>query len=537
MIVLRLLARLKVAVSVFGLFLVGFSSRINAGDQFSCTVIAPASPAAAVVVINPPAAQAKEEPDPPTPVVNVKVRVPAEANVNEELEYKIVVENSSQSPAHHVVVRSPLAAGVKLVRASPEPNAKDPELIWRLGTLGGGSKQEITLIVIPTVAGTMSDCTRVQFEHGQCTTTKVRKRGIQVRREGPKEASVGEMLKFKLTITNTGDTELSRIELEEKLPPGFETESKQALLRWDMAYLNPGESESTEYTVKALAAGKLCSLAQVRAEGSVSDQIETCVEVREPKLKLMKSGPEKRYVDHSALYQITVENAGEVPLTGVRITDNLPGQAAVVRASDNGELQNDKIVWALGNLEPGTSRTVELELKAQAEGTFINQAIAETDRGLAKKAEIRTTFAGIATLALDVKHDNDPLEVGGTLAYDIKVRNPGTSVARNVVVVVTPPEQLAIIRAGGDAEPEKTGNEIRYKPVTIPAGGQVNFHIEAKAVRPGIHVRMKVRLEAEQLRNGAIEQEEVATIYPVMPVSLRKKLRQAPLASRLRPAN
>ncbi|HEV8061186.1 MAG TPA: NEW3 domain-containing protein, partial [Gemmataceae bacterium] len=253
-------------------------------DQFGCPVIAPPSPQLPIAVISAQPIVSKEETiqDPPPPVVTVKLRIPADVNVNQEVECKIIVENSSTSPAHHVVLHDPLPSGVKLVRASPEPSAKDPELMWRLGTVSAGCKQEITLVLMPTTTGAIANCARVQFEHGQCTTTKVHKPGIQVRREGPKEAVKGDDVKFQLTITNTGDTELTHILLTETLPAGLEQESRQKTLRWEMASLPPGDSETTEYVVKATAAGKACPKATIRADGDIKDEFESCVQILEP---------------------------------------------------------------------------------------------------------------------------------------------------------------------------------------------------------------------------------------------------------------
>jgi uncharacterized repeat protein (TIGR01451 family) len=506
-------------------------------DQFGCPVLAPPSPQPAVVML--PLQEGKDQEsiqDPPAPVVSVKMRFPASVNVNQELACKIILENTSSSPAHRVVLHNPLSAGVKLVRASPEPSTQDPELTWKLGTLSGGCKQEISLILLPTTPGAIANCARVEFEHGQCTTTKVHKPGLQVRREGPKEVVKGDDVKFVLTISNTGDTELTNLKLEEFLPIAFENESKQRILRWEMPTLAPGDSETTEYSVKAVGAGKACPRAVLRADGELRDEYESCVQINEPKMNLVKSGPQKRYINLPAVYQITVENPGIVPLKGVSISDQLPEQATLIRASDNGEQRDNQVVWSLGDLEPGMSKTVVLELKAKKEGTVLNQATAKADRGLMKQAETKTIFAGVAALTLDVQHNNDPLEIGQSLTFNVTVKNPGTSQARGVRVSLETPAQLEIVKASGDADHEKFGNTITYNPLSIPAGGSVQFQVEAKAVKAGVHVKTQVKLEADQLVSGTVEQEEVVTIYGALATAYKKANRGGRMASRLKPA-
>jgi len=111
--------------------------------------------------------------DPPVPIVRLRMRVPACAKPGEDLRYKIAVDNCSPAPAYHVVVRNPLPANCKFVRADPEPEREGKDLVWKLGTLCGGCCREIILVLEPQDAEDVKNCARVQFEHGQCVTTHI----------------------------------------------------------------------------------------------------------------------------------------------------------------------------------------------------------------------------------------------------------------------------------------------------------------------------------------------------------------------------
>lgn len=179
-------------------------------------------------------------PEPAVPVVKLRVRAPACGVVGQEMEYRIKVENTSPADAHHVVVRTNLPASVKLVRASPEVHQKDPELQWNLGTLPAFGCHDIVLVVLPVGLADIKSCTRVQFEYGQCVTTKIMafapegsaeaggrgaiagpgfstrepgvapgvlhgEGGLDVLVDGPKEAAPGQATTYKITIFNKGD--------------------------------------------------------------------------------------------------------------------------------------------------------------------------------------------------------------------------------------------------------------------------------------------------------------------------------------------
>ncbi|HEV2947394.1 MAG TPA: hypothetical protein VGX70_08455, partial [Gemmataceae bacterium] len=219
--------------------------------------------------------------DPPTPVVALRIRVPSTAAAGQDLEYRICIENLSAAPAHHVIVRNPVPANARFVRANPEPSSKEPELIWNLGTLAGCACKEIVLVLSPTGTGDIQDCARVQFEHGQCVTTRIAKPAISVRKTGPTQAVLNAVLNYQLTVTNTGSTELTGIVLSDKLPAGLVHSSGQRDLTWNLGNLTPGQSRVVDYQVTAAAAGSLRNKASATATGGVRDEIEHEVVVSE----------------------------------------------------------------------------------------------------------------------------------------------------------------------------------------------------------------------------------------------------------------
>jgi uncharacterized repeat protein (TIGR01451 family) len=462
--------------------------------------------------------------DPPAPVVVLRVRVPAEAAAGKELEYRICVENCSQASAHHVLVRNPLPANARFVRATPEPAVQAPELLWRLGTLEAGAKREILLVLAPSGSADVTNCARVQFEHGECVTTKVAHPKLSVEKNGPTQAVLADTLNYRLTFTNTGGVELTNLLVADILPPGLEHSSRKDRLSWIIGTLAPGQSQTVEYQVVARRVGLLCNKIIATAAGGLREEKESCVTVGERKLDLVLTGPERRYVNLPATYQLTVRNPGTLPLTQVVIHNPLPAQTTFVGASGGGQLVGGQVQWVIGTLPPAESRTVEVRLRALTPGRICNQATASTNGGLMKQAEVCTDFTGASALTLEVEHTTDPVEVGQETSYNITVRNTGTDPVTRVQIVATVPEQMAVVRAAGASDNRKEGPKITYDPLTLPAGGQALFRIDVKAERPG-DVRFKVELTADQLTAGPVLQEESTTIFAMLPMSLRKKSR------------
>jgi uncharacterized repeat protein (TIGR01451 family) len=513
-----------------GLLIASFGvgpSRLAAQEPDFCApvplAVPTAEPPVVELLVGPPPAPllTKTQPeDPPTPAITLRVRVPATAPASKELEYRICAENRSPALAHHVLVRVPLPSGARYVRASPEPAERQPELLWRLGSVAGGGKSEITLVVVPTGAEDVKLCARVQFEHGECVCTKIPRPGLRLEKTGPEKALLYDSLNFRLTVTNIGTADLVNVRLTDKLPAGLEPSGGKDRLNWIIGTLPPGQSKSVDYQVIAKAMGRLCNTAIATAEGGLRDEKQSCVAVTEAKLGMTMHGPARRYLNVNATYEITLNNAGTGPLENVSIDNPLPPQTEFVAASEGGQAAGNQVRWVFGTLEPGASRTVELTLRALSPGHICNRATAQAERGLTRQAEVCTDFAGVAALELTVQDSEDPVEVGKTTMYNITVHNPGSTPATNVRIAATVPSQMAVLRAT-PADYRVQDRMIVYEPRTIPAGGDVRFQIEVRGERAG-DVRFKVDLTADQLPAGPVQQEEGTTIFTSLPPSRRE---------------
>jgi uncharacterized repeat protein (TIGR01451 family) len=451
--------------------------------------------------------------DPPTPVVDLRVRVPAGVGAGQEIEYRICVENHSRADAHHVLVRDPIPANAHFVRATPEPTTREPELTWRLGTLAGGACREIRLVLVPTGDGDVNNCARVQFEHGECVTTRVSRPGLAIKKCGPTQAVLYDNLSYQISVTNTGQAEATKVVVTDTLPEGLEHAEGKAVLTWDLGTVAPGQCRQVEYQAIAKKTGRLCNRAAVTAAGGIRVESENCVTVGEARLELQAHGPEHRYLPHPATYQLTVINNGSSPVTNATVTDFLPAGTTFVSASSGGQHTGTQVRWTVGTLPPGARRTVQLVLQAQEPGEVVNRATAAADRGLNAQAEVRTHFDGAAGLTAELEVKDDPVEVGVETTYAITVLNQGVVPATKVQTIATVPEQMQVVSAKGPVAYRQEGTQVIFEAVpTMQPKAEGHYYVTVKAVRPG-DVRFKVDLVADQLPAGPVHREESTTIY------------------------
>ncbi len=440
---------------------------------------------------------------PSTPAVSIHVRAPATAAPGQELEYRIRVENTSRAAAHHVLVRNPLPANAKFVRAMPKPDEENPELLWRLGTLDGGASREIVLVLSPTGRGDVDDCARVQFEHGECVTTRIVRPQLTVRKSGPTEAAVGDTLTFRITVTNSGAAPAADVNLVESLLPGlqFEQEAfdRKVEKRWPLGTLAPGESKSVEYHATARAPGRHCTAAEATAAGGlVSEPARHCVNVGSREVTLEIEGPRTAYAKRPVNFFLTVRNNGTLPAADVVVTNALPEGLEFVEANQGGRHREGTVRWDVGTLPAGQSRILQLRAQSEAEGEFRQMPVATYGRGGKASGEITTKFLGAAGFDFDVSASEYAVEADTPVRYTVTVFNRGTGAQTNVGIVVELPPQMEFKEAKGPAGVKFREDKgvVTFDPLpSLAVGSDAMYEVVAVARKVG-DARVQIGMRA-----------------------------------------
>jgi uncharacterized repeat protein (TIGR01451 family) len=449
----------------------------------------------------------------PTPVVSLRVAVPSQASLGQEVEYRITVTNRSAAPAHRVVVRDRLPANARFVRSQPPASATEPELLWELGTLAPGERREISLVLQASEGSELDNAVRVQFEHGVRLRTQLLRPALQLKKDGPAETQVSARVSYRLTVTNTGSLPAHNVTVTDELPDGLEHPEGHRVLHFPLGTLRPGETRQVSYEVVASRRGKFTNRAKVTADGVVQDEVQFTIAAVEPALDFSMRGPSEQSFQRSLTYELRVTNTGDVPVSQVVVLNPLPPKTTFVSASHGGRLVDSQVRWDLGTVEPGASRSLELKLRPLAPGRLVNTAEVRTEQGLRRTAQAATEIIGEAGLLLEVVDLQDPIEVGGDTQYNIIIRNQGSVPARNIRIVAIVPREMAVARVQGPTDHRKEGNEVRFEPLDLPPGRDTVYRVFVRALEVG-DVRFRVELTSDQLPAGPLREEESTNIVP-----------------------
>ena len=482
--------------------------------------------------------------DPPSPIVSLHVRAPAASAPGQEIDYRILVENRSQAAAHHVVVRAPLPTNAGFVRASPEPTSREGQVVWELGTLQTGASKELLLTLKPSDAADVDVTARVQFEHGESVRTHIGaaaplplpaapsapspmppaaaplpagpKAALRLRKTGPAQAPLNDILQFKLEVTNVGTADAVNVEVRDTLPSGLQHlpragEQAGNNLTWPAVTLRPGGTWRAEYSAIAKEVGEQENVAQATAGDGLRERATWKVRVHEPKLTVAVTRPQKALLNVPTKYEITISNSGAVALSGVEVFDELPEGATFVGASDGGRLQDGRIHWILGEAPASRSRSVTVELKVAKEGESINRVTVKADRGITASTEAKTQFEGAAGIHVEIGA-KDKLPVDGQGDYIIRVMNRGTGAAKNVQVTVIVPEQMQVLTKDGPTGATQAGQTFTFAPLEVLAAAkEETYKIHVRAVHAG-EVKLRVDVKTDDLITP-LHEEELTTIF------------------------
>ena len=383
---------LRVACSLTFIFWTSLPSQRVLGADGICELVEP--PPVEVLV--------PTGPDQPAPIVTVKVQAPACTQPGKNLEYRISVKNSSPAAAHGVVIHNSIPAHARFVQASPRPHKIEPELQWNLGTLAGYGCQEIILILAPTSAEDITNCTRVQYEHGVCVTTRsarpvapvkpatkeptteepplLRKGKLKIGVKGPHEQEINAAASYSITVTNVGNGPAKNVlisaTLDEKLifvSAKSEFEFQAGTVAWAIGDLEVNASRTVEFTAKAKGTGKMCFKTIAFANGGVKTEGDaTCTTfgVSAISLQLFDS-PDPIPVGGTAKYQILVQNQGHLSVTNLHIRALIPPGMKLksVKGPVEHKQEGQTVSFEpVGTLEAGKKVEIEVFTLAETSG-------------------------------------------------------------------------------------------------------------------------------------------------------------------------
>jgi uncharacterized repeat protein (TIGR01451 family) len=318
-------------------------------------------------------------------------------------------------------------------------------------------------------------------------------------------ASVGGALKYRISIEAKDD--LQNVRVTEAFPAGVSFTSASPAgsragnnVSWSFASLRKGKTQNINITCTPNTEGdhQICSTVTV-------DNV-FCIDIfaGQPKLAVVKKGPQSIELGEEASWTVTVTNNGSATATNVVVTDTLPDAFT----------PTSNLRQSVGNLAPGETKSVTYAAKAVKQGNFTNRAVASYDGGEdggPGSSPIASTPIAVVQSGIRVRKVG-PAEayVFKPVTFDITIENTGDTDLKNVRITDILPKGAAVADNGRG---RVSGNAIGWMIPNLPAGSSQLIRTEVAATRKGQSTNT-VKVLSE---NGLEASDSVTTNWLAVP--------------------
>jgi len=419
--------------------------------------------------------------DPTWGLIQMNKTMPPEVTLGSEFMSELHL--TAQACAANVVVHDTVPPGASYVRSEPAAVVDGSQLTWQVGNLESGESRTIRLWLKPEKEGSLVNCASVSAEPRTCAATRVVNPAIQLTKTAPGDVLVCDPIPMVLEVKNNGSSQLTAVKVSDELPDGLTSDGKSSL-SFDAGNLAPGESKQFKFNATAARTGKFVNSAKASCAQGVTADASSTTAVHQPVLSVTCKAPEERFTGRSYDVCYTVVNQGDAPAAGLTLELPVPAGATFKSATAGGQSSGDKVVWNLNSLAANSPQDVCATFVSATAGTFQFNATAKATCAAAASATCQTRVIGVAAILLEKADDPDPVGIGETTTYTVKVTNQGNADDSNISMVVTIAPELAPVSATGNGVIE--GQIVTFPVVPrLAAKDAVSYQIVAKGVKVG----------------------------------------------------
>ena len=456
---------------------------------------------------------------PVQPELQILKQAPKKASIGEPFVYTIVVKNVGRSAANKVVVEDRVPKGSRLSGTIPKAEMStvrdESVLFWEYDQIGPGQQEQIRVRIVPTASGQIGSITTVRMVAETAAETIVTAPVLGIELIGPTEAQLGEVVKYRYEVTNTGTEDAFDVVLNTRLPEGLKSPKGSPEITYPVGTLRAGETKSIPLPVRADKTGSYDTEAQVQARGNVTAMTTEPIDIIKSRLSIERTGLGKRFVGSSTEFVNVVRNNSSRTLRNVRIVEELPDEADFATATENGSKQagGRSIVWMIPSLPPGGSRELSSTIVPRRPGQALSTVRAESEDGSRAIVKSELAVVGFSSLKVEADHANAPFPVGEQMPLKVRIRNGGSAAAHVVGMDMFVPENLRIVKASGPKPHLVNGSTISFEPIeTVEIGQTLEYNLLVEAIGEG-NGMLRMQLRSRELGSSPMLHDERLRTY------------------------
>ncbi len=289
-------------------------------------------------------------------------------NLGDTVVYTIVVTNTGNIELTNVTVNENYPDSLEFVSNSEGWTTTDNKVFKYSTPLAVGDKAILNITFMAIETGDVANSVVVntdQLDGNETTSnsTTVKNPDFTARKVAiDKVVYVGEDITFIIEVTNTGDVDLTGIEVKENYPDSLEFKSYVGEFTTSdnriftlAGVLAPEESTTLNITFKVLSRDNITNPIEVTCGDKIKVDNDT-IFAKDPQFTVEKIALNKTVKEgENVAFDIIITNTGNVNLTHIVVNENYPKQLVFISFTGEGWLGNEEVFIYDGVLSPGES--------------------------------------------------------------------------------------------------------------------------------------------------------------------------------------
>ncbi len=513
------------------------------------------------------------------PGLAVRKTGPATGAVGTTLAYRIEISNPGDMPNDGVTLADEVPDETSYMSSNPPGQLTGRRVQWQIGRMGPGEHRAIEVLLRAERPGTITSCAEAVAANGlrakDCATTSISLAvppgvapgatcvgpsgatpPLEVRILGPDRASVGDVVRFQIRITNRGTATATGIVVKDRFDPGLAHETLRSPIKKSLNEdLPAGQSREVFVEFRAVLPGRHCQTVEITGNGGSVARAEHCITVTERpgsappaapstspgttvpptspggapppattgRVSLKLTGPTSAAPSQEVDFFIELANDGNQPLTNLKVLAEFDAALEPKGASEAvAGYEGEAVYWTLASLSAGQKKTIQVRcacLKEAAKAclrvkaTAAGAGPAQQETCLAIRAPAAAAPASGLSLTVSALHE--PVAVGKELTYVVQVTNGGKTDESQVELKVLLPDEMipALLGMHGPTPVNVQGKTVMFQPVErLRPGETLTYRVRVQAKTAG-EVRLKAELTSRNQRQPVLA-EAKTTIVP-----------------------
>ncbi len=233
--------------------------------------------------------------------------------------------------------------------------------------------------------------------------------------------------------------------------------------------------------------------------GESTSEVPELAPSQQPQLRIEKKAQPQAEVGEVFVYEIIVQNIGQVTADKVVVEERIPNNCKMERSAPTATLSSDSILrWEVGEMAPGTNKTIKVEVLPLKAGPVGSVATVRFASMVSTK-----TIVTAPTLSLTIQSPKEAA-VGEPVPVKFTLKNTGAGIARKVM--------LRTILKEGLSHP--AGPDVSLEDLTLKPNETKELTLVVTPTSPGVYT------PTVMVTASGVEQEDKSFKLNIIPAYL-----------------